>query len=145
MNIPPPEQRLCVKHGKPICPSFWKAGCRTTGCSKCTRERGRSPKARQRREEKWDNGDIRCKKHPERRAHRSFYVCCGGRKCNWCNTHRADGTSKPGRKRSNIRSSNKQHYRKSMILRNRFGGRIRGIKLFERATGILVSMRGTVE
>lgn len=38
-EVPLPEQRLCKKHGTPIMPSAWKAGYRSSRCSKCRRER----------------------------------------------------------------------------------------------------------
>ena len=35
LDAPPPEQRLCKKHGRPILPSQWREGHRNTGCAKC--------------------------------------------------------------------------------------------------------------
>ena len=35
MSLPKTHDRLCIIHGKPIMPSFWKRGCRSTGCSIC--------------------------------------------------------------------------------------------------------------
>lgn len=35
LDVPPPEQRLCKKHGRPIQPSKWRHGDRTTGCARC--------------------------------------------------------------------------------------------------------------
>ena len=37
LAIPSPTKRLCEDHGKPIRPSYWLAGHRTTGCSECYR------------------------------------------------------------------------------------------------------------
>jgi len=35
VQLPPPQERLCKKHERPICPSRWKSGHRTTGCWVC--------------------------------------------------------------------------------------------------------------
>jgi hypothetical protein len=43
---------------------------------------------------------------------------------------------KPSRKRRGIKSTNKRRYRKSIQLREQLRGRLRGIALFERLTGI---------
>ena len=34
-----PKKRICKVHGRPIRPSYWRAGHRTTGCSECYRTR----------------------------------------------------------------------------------------------------------
>src|ERR1700690_2490960 len=38
-KVPPPQERLCHRHQRPICPSRWRCGCRTVGCSVCTHHR----------------------------------------------------------------------------------------------------------
>jgi hypothetical protein len=93
--IPPPEQRLCRKHGKPIMPSQWKKRNRTTGCSSCGNGHLRSPESRNRRQIKWENIFISCIKHDDRRCNKSCYVSNGRRKCNSCRHRRADGTRTP--------------------------------------------------
>lgn len=125
---------ICDKHGKPIPPRRLKEGCKTKGCTECDKEYRK--RGRQKRAKAFDEGDIRCKKHSERKASRSCYVANGRRHCNWCNTHKANGTPKPGRKRSSLQSNNKQHYKKSIQRRGQLAGRLRGLALFERATGL---------
>lgn len=39
-KLPPPEQRLCKIHNRPITPHAWRTRHRATGCSKCENERG---------------------------------------------------------------------------------------------------------
>jgi hypothetical protein len=45
-KIPPPEKRLCVRHGQSILPSQWRSGCRTTQCKTCLSESRHGKKAR---------------------------------------------------------------------------------------------------
>lgn len=124
---------ICPKHNKPSLPSRVKRNA--TGCRECLKESRR--KGRQKRAKAFDEGDIRCKKHPERKAKRCVYIIIGRRICNWCNQHKADGTSKPGRKRQNKLGGYKGHYKKSIQRRERYlGGTLYGLKLFERATGL---------
>ena len=101
MEIPPPEQRLCKKHGKPIQPSRWKYGRRTSGCTTCTNKEIRGPKARRRRAERWEKNFIPCVNHPTRRSNRCLYVYGGKRRCSTCHTYRKDGTMRPARVRRN--------------------------------------------
>lgn len=37
------KERLCVIHGRPIRPSRWRSGHRTTGCADCYRPKGKMP------------------------------------------------------------------------------------------------------
>jgi len=46
VKIPPPNKRLCVRHGESISPSKWRGGCRTTQCKSCLNERRRIKEAR---------------------------------------------------------------------------------------------------
>jgi hypothetical protein len=34
-SVPPPAERLCRIHRRPIQPSRWRSGHRTTGCARC--------------------------------------------------------------------------------------------------------------
>jgi hypothetical protein len=133
MEIPPPEQRLCKKHGKPICPSQWRKGCRTSECAKCIREVVRSPKVRKRRASKWEKELIPCRKHSNRRCNKSAYVCSGKKVCGSC--HRGPKLKDGSYRRSIKRHLRVRAYRKSINLRKYFRGRMRGLKLFERSTG----------
>jgi len=132
--IPPPEQRLCIKHGKPIQPFRYRAGCRMRGCADCVKET--LQKSRPHRKKKFDEGNIWCSKHPTRRATRFPYELKSLRRCNWCSRHRVDGSMKPSCKRLRIKSKNESKYRRSLSLRNQLQGRLRGIHLWERLTGI---------
>jgi hypothetical protein len=96
MKMPPPEKRLCAKHGKPICPSMWRNRSRTTGCAKCMDMHKRSPEARERRRVKWNKEYITCARHPNDRCQQSTYVNTGQRRCSYCSHHYADGSRKPG-------------------------------------------------
>jgi hypothetical protein len=98
-NIPPPEQRLCKKHGKPIMPNQWRSRHYITGCAKCVTERIRSPKARKRRKEKWEKNFISCARHPERRCNKSRYIRDGVRRCGSCSVAKSDGTKRPAYQR----------------------------------------------
>jgi hypothetical protein len=49
-EIPPPEQRLCKRHNKPIKPSNWVRRNRNRGCSQCDNERNRINGAAQRKQ-----------------------------------------------------------------------------------------------
>lgn len=82
--LPPPEQRLCSRHGLPICPSNWYRHHYKTGCSKCSNEKIRSPEARQRRTRKWESGFISCRNHPNRRCNKCRYVATAIRRCASC-------------------------------------------------------------
>jgi hypothetical protein len=142
MDIPPPEHRLCVKHNKPITPSYWRIRCRTTGCSVCVRERQRSPEARKRREKKWQTEFIGCVKHPERRCNRSVYVSTSNRRCCSCHSRLSDGIHKPGHKRR----QRKNAYKK--IVRGRthyYSNGMRGVELFNRSTGMNLAIPKSME
>lgn len=125
---------MCTRHNKPISPHDLKHGSKTKGCAECKKESNQ--KGRQKRTKAFDEGDIRCKKHSERKANRSCYVRNGHRYCNWCNHHRADGTLKPAVKRRILQHNAKQRYKKSIQRRGQLTGRLRGLALFERATGL---------
>jgi hypothetical protein len=137
-EIPPPEKRLCRKHGKPICPIRWKRGCRTSECSKCTTERQRSPEARKRRANRWEKELIFCKRHLGRRCQKSPYAFSGKRKCASCHLRRSDGS----RRLSFVRNSRVQDYKKILKRRKHFQGTLRGLKLFERSTGFNLEQVG---
>jgi hypothetical protein len=137
VKVPPPEKRLCKKHGRPICPSAWLDGRRTSRCAKCIYERASSPQAKARRAKKFDETDIRCIKHPERRANKSQYVSIAQRKCGSCISRGADGTLSPVFKRCR----NRRSYRKAVKRRERYlGGTLYGLRLFERLTGMQVPL-----
>lgn len=138
IEIPPPEQRLCKKHRKPICPSSWKQRCRTNQCSECKRERAKSPEARKRREIKWEKEFIPCVKHITRRCGKSRYIHDGGRRCSSCHSKLKDGSSTPTRKRQ----QGKRNYKVSVERRKYFRGTMRGLKLFERSTGFNLEQVG---
>jgi hypothetical protein len=141
VKVPPPEKRLCKKHGKPIYPSKWLEKHRTTECSKCVNNRTRSPQARARRAKKFDEGDIRCINHPERKANRSQYVLMARRKCGSCSVKWADGTLRPSFNRHNKKASNKRNYRRAVKCRERYlGGTLYGLRLFERLTGMQIPL-----
>jgi hypothetical protein len=134
LKIPPPEERLCVKHGRPITPSAWKKGCRISECAKCIKVRTHSPEAQERRAKKWDDGDIRCINHPERRCKRSDYVYNWRRACSSCCDRKANGDRSSKYKRG----LRKRNYTISARLRERglaHGNALRGLRLFERSTG----------
>jgi len=129
--VPSPEDRLCVKHGKPIQPSNWWRGCRKSGCCRCVAYK---KKTRKLRAKKWESCFIPCIKHADRRCNRSAYVCNAARKCASCRDRLKDGTLR-GRA---IRAKNKWNYKQSMKLRGRLAGRLRGWALFERLTGFKI-------
>ena len=93
-KIPPPQERLCKKHGYPIVPSAWREGHRTTRCWKC----------------------------------KKYYD---------------DGTPKPSWTHRRKSNRNRWKYRKSLNLR-KYGlrGRLFGIRLWERSTGMIALMPG---
>ncbi len=104
-KIPPPRQRLCAAHARPITPSRYRRGCRTTGCSRCSRTRARCPEAKKRRADRYDlsrytRAFVSCTKHPNRRCSRSLYVRSGSRRCRSCSCKRTDGTIRPSRRRA---------------------------------------------
>jgi hypothetical protein len=132
VKIPPPEKRLCRKHGRPITPSHWIRGHKTSDCAKCTNTRIRSSETKLRRTRRWEKDFISCVLHLERRCNKSAYVGWGRRRCGSC-----DGRSFFGRKKpSKIRWLNRAGYAKAMQRRSRLYGRLRGIALFERSTGL---------
>src|SRR5690348_1471707 len=111
-EVPPPEKRLCKKHGRPIFPSDWKHGNRLTGCASCSRIKFEL--GREKRSKRWKKETIFCKKHPERRCARTDYVRDCRRICNWCRHHRSNGSLRPSRKRTAIKSRNKISYRRAL-------------------------------
>jgi hypothetical protein len=133
-KVPPPEERLCKKHGRPITPSSWAHGCRTTECSKCITERRQSPEARERRKKKWYSELIICANHPDRRCQLSAYARSGLRRCSSCENRRADNSRSNGYKRG----LNKRNYNASV--RSRRSGvtsrSLTALQLFVRNTGM---------
>jgi hypothetical protein len=119
-EIPPPNKRLCVKHQRPICVSKWKHGYRTNGCAKCAYEWRRSPKARKRREKRWDETFISCSFHDDRRCNRSYFVCNGKRRCCSC-LHRNVPSKGGAKKVGHIKIERKRKYNK-MLRHRRFYG-----------------------
>jgi len=83
VKIPAPEDRPCLKHGKPVCPSRWVNG-HFTQCSKCIRLRCTSVSYRLRREKRWDKEFIACVYHRDRRCSRANYVSHAARYCATC-------------------------------------------------------------
>jgi hypothetical protein len=141
-RVPPPEQRLCERHNKPICPSEWLRGKRTTQCASCINGRTRSPRARKRRALRWDSEDIKCINHPERRCNRCSYVIDGHRFCGSCGNRSSNGSFNP----AEIRRRNKKAYKKSIERRKKFRGNLRGIELFNRSIGYnLVGANGAIQ
>ena len=143
MELPPPEQRLCKKHGKPIKPSQWRKRCRNSGCSWCGNERNRSPEARKRREEKWEKKLIFCANHPDRRCSKSAYVCRGRRRCGSCDHKLSSGELRPRSKRN----LSKKDYKKIVAKRTKYlSNGTRGIELFNRSIGYnLISPTGAIQ
>jgi len=111
MKIPPPEERLCRNHGRPISVSGWKSGHRTSGCAKCTNERGRSPEKQAEREAKWRKEFIGCKSHPNRRCNLSAYKRLNAKLCGSCHLRRADRTLRDSVFRCHKKAN--ERYRKS--------------------------------
>lgn len=146
IEIPPPEKRLCkrigkdgVPHMRPIQPSSWRRGCRAFGCAKCDSESRCSPQAKKLRAKKWDKQFIACIRHPERLCHKSLYVHNGHRRCESCCHHLVDGNFTSAFRRS----FSKRSLKKSLDLRTRFLiGRMRGLLLFERETGMNLETLG---
>ena len=132
VDLPPPEKRLCRKHGRPIQPSAWKAGYRTIRCAKCNKERISSPESRQRRSATWEKNFILCTNHPNRRCNKSSYVHGGVRRCSSCWDKLANGNFRPRRERSLKRKD----YRKMVEKRVKYlSNGMRGIELFNRSIG----------
>jgi hypothetical protein len=131
-EIPSPHLRLCKKHNRPIIPSAWKSGHRTLGCTNCFKICRNKGKVK--RTKKWSAEIIYCIYHPDRRCSKSCYVRKGERYCRSCKTRNARGNRKPSHKRGQNRAS----YRKIIQRRAQLRGRLRGIELFERVTGMKV-------
>jgi len=141
-KVPPPEQRLCRKHNRPILPSRWLNRSRTSGCARCVNERIKSPAARKRRKIKWGSRMIFCINHPDRRCSRSNYVSTGHRYCGSCNVRKSNGEHRS----SHVRSVNKHNYKMSLGRRKRLVGNLRGIDLFNRSIGQnLISATGAIQ
>lgn len=138
MEIPPPEQRLCRTHGRPIAPSDWKGGHRNTKCSKCKKESRQSPAVKQRRALKWEKEFIPCNKHSDRRCQKSPYVNNAKRKCSSCGNKLKEGIYRSALKRA----LSKKNYKRSIELRKHLRGNLRGLKLFERSTGFNLELIG---
>lgn len=134
-NFPPPEQRLCSEHQRPICPRRWKQGYRSKGCCLCNNIRTRSVESKNRRTVKWESIFIPCIHHPDRRCNRSNYVISARRKCGSCSSTRANGE----KRRSYVRNLNKTHHKRSMRSRERGGtgnASLSIVQIWERCTGM---------
>jgi hypothetical protein len=135
VEVPPPEERMCTRHNKPICPSKWRNGFRNSGCSRCGTEVTTSPTQQARRKRKWDSKLIFCIIHPDRRCNRSTYIKNGHRHCSSCNDRLEDNSYRPQVKQK----WNKREMRRIME-RRRQGSQfhhsaLRGFDLFSRIVG----------
>src|SRR5271157_4014828 len=90
-KVPPPEKRICKKHGRPIKPAAWRNGYRSMGCSRCFNEQAQQPDVRARRERKWQREIILCRRCKRRRCGRAFYVHSGHRHCATCHKRYSNG------------------------------------------------------
>ena len=101
---------MCKKHEEEIWPRYIKQNM-DVGCPKCVKEWGR-----EKRTEEFDNNFIACinsgKKHPKRQCARALYIKSGGRQCNWCKRHKADGSRTP----TSIRQSRRRHIKRTKKL-----------------------------
>lgn len=140
-DIPLPEERLCKKHKRPIIPSRWLNGSRTSGCSKCGREYARSPKARKKRAKRWETAFIACAFHSDRRCNKSCFVFAAKRRCGSCASRNKPSIGGPKRQ-AQRRHARKRNYKKMTQNRLRGFGRMRGLELFERSTGLILPTHG---
>ncbi len=93
--------------------------------------------AKTRRVGRWARNFIACSHHPGRRCKESLYVRRRQRLCSSCANRTVNGERRP----SFIRNRNRRSYNKSVKLRERFlGGRLFGLRLFERSTGMKVPL-----
>jgi hypothetical protein len=85
---------------------------------------------------------IMCIHHPNRIVNRSGYVHQRKRQCGSCKTNkRRDGSPRP----AHVRNVNKRNYEKSLKLRKyHLAGRLYGIRLFERVTGMNLEAAGFI-
>jgi hypothetical protein len=146
-KIPPPERRLCHKHGKPLSVSAWRNGHRTSGCWKCINEHCLSPASIERRAKKWDEGFIVCAIHPNRRCNKTVYLYNSKRRCASCNTRRADYSYRPGHvrakdwsnpleKQRNVRRAVKKMLERNKRSTNWHGNRLTPLEIFAKLTGM---------
>ena len=145
-EVPPPEERVCKRHNKPICPSRWRNGLRNCGCSRCGTELTMSPKWKERRRKKWNTKIITCIDHPDRRCNQAEYICTGHRYCSSCKDRLQDGSYRPEVKR---KWAEKEF--RNIMKRRRYGSQfhhssLRGIDLFNRIIGYnLISPTGAIQ
>lgn len=88
------------------------------------------------RASRWARNFITCSHH-DRRCRQSLYVRKRQTLCSSCANRKVSGERRP----SFSRNRNTRSYNKSIALRERFlGGRLFGLRLFERATGMQVPL-----
>lgn len=125
-RVPPPHKRLCKIHSRPIQPSKWRQGNRTTKCTLCVNMYNRSPKNEARREKRWQENFIPCIKHPDRRCNRSVFVHNARRACGSCITRTPDG-----QKRECVRRANSK-YKKSVHGKEQCNWKRRSLYLYHK-------------
>ena len=101
---------MCKKHGKPLPP--WRVKNRKkVGCCKCQKKWKLT--GIEARSAKWEEhfrancycNLCSCARHKNRRCNKPTYILTGGRRCNHCHNHRADGSLKHGTRKHNYWSS----------------------------------------
>jgi len=80
-------------------------------CSECAKER--YAKTKQKREKQFNENDIRCIKHPNRKAIKYVYLLDGHRICNRCRHHRADGSLFPSAKKYKIKQRDQKRMQRA--------------------------------
>ena len=120
---------VCYLHGIKLYPS---RATRTVGCWMCTDTNKKSEKSKVRRRKRWNNTFICCVNHSDRRCSLGRYVFDGKRRCGSCTNRWSDGRKRP----TMVRHINKTNFAKSMKRRFQLSGRLRGLALFERLTGM---------
>lgn len=125
-------RKECARHpGTFLTPNREKRGHKV-GCWRCRKDSLRKTSGK--RAQRWNTEFIPCKRHPERRCQKAFFLATGTRRCAGCRQHLADGSLRPAARRH----KNVQNYNRSMWLRKRgrWGTRtLQGLKLFARLTG----------
>lgn len=132
------ERWRCRRHtDKFVCPSRQKLG-RRTDCAQCKNDNQRSSEAKKRRAKKWEKEFIACAYHPERRCNKSVYAGFDKRRCGSCSSKNRPSEGGP-KKGAHVRRKTMAGYKISLKLRERGLGRLRGLALFERSTGLKLS------
>lgn len=131
LDIPSPQERLCLEHNLPISPSKWKKGHRTSECSKCDGDRRNSDSRRAEREKVWRGALIPCSFHPTRRCQLATYRNTRKRRCSSCITKRHDGSRKPGYLRQQRQNAVRNQFRQDPLAfvkrkMNQYSTRIKG-------------------